>query len=192
MSELVEEVKRTPMRRRQKVMLVGLGLIILCSGFVLGSSVTFNYLKDRLRPPAPPIRAQVDWLVKEYDLNDQQRKKVTPILEEYHQALIKTWEQSTQIMATARDRLVDQMKKVLTTEQYESWFSDLKEREERRRRRMSPDFRRGDRGRSGRDRGRDWNRDRGDRPWRDSNRMPDMNEQRPSEEMRIQESNDMP
>ena len=194
MSELVEDVKRTPMKHRQKIMLVGLGLIILCSGFVLGASVTFNYLKDRLRPPAPPIRVQMDRWAEAYGWNNQQKEKIIPILEAYHQSLIKTWGKSADEMAVARDRLVEQMKGVLTPEQFERWYSDLKQHEERRRRRMPPEFRR-DRGRGGRDRGREWDRSRGERPpWRDFNRMPDANElsRRQEAGISVPESNDMP
>jgi hypothetical protein len=53
MSDLIESLKRTPMPFRQKVTFALLSLVILCSGFGLGVSLTFNHLKDRLRPRGP-------------------------------------------------------------------------------------------------------------------------------------------
>ena len=50
MSDIVEDVKRTPMQHRQKIYFVILGLVLLASGFGLGASSTFFYLKDRIRP----------------------------------------------------------------------------------------------------------------------------------------------
>ena len=159
MSDLLEEVKRTPIPFRKKLALVMLGLVILCSGFGIGASLTFNQLKDRLRPPTPMppfVMDHLERVTKEYSLTPEQKEKVKPILEAYHESFRLMFSDSMQKMAAARDGLVAAMKQVLTTEQYDKWFTDLQEQEKRHWQRRPFDRRgeRGDRGsRRGRERG---------------------------------------
>jgi len=155
MSDLIENVKRTPVPFRQKVTLAMLSLVMLCSGFGLGVSLTFNHLKDRLRPrgPAPFFMDHVERVAKQYDLTPEQKEQVKPILEKFHDSFRKMWTDSQKTMSTARDDLVVGMKQVLTAEQYDKWFKDMQELEKRRSRRGSFS-RRGER----RDRDRDPNR----------------------------------
>jgi Spy/CpxP family protein refolding chaperone len=157
MSDIFEEVKRTPIPFRKKATLVMLALVILCSGFGLGASLTFNQLKDRLRPPTPMppfVMDHLERVTKEYSLTPEQKEKVKPILETYHESFRQMFSDSMQKMAAARDGLVAAMKQVLTTEQYDKWFKDLQEREKRHWQRRPPD-RRGDRGDRGSRRGRE-------------------------------------
>lgn len=146
MSDLIEDVKRTPIPFRQKVTFVLLSLVILGSGFGLGVSLTFNHLKDRLRPrgPVPFVMDHLERVAKEYALTPAQKEQVKPILERFHESFRQMWTDSQKTMASARDELVVSMKQVLTTEQYEKWFKDLEELEKRRSRRGPPN-RRGDR-----------------------------------------------
>ena len=155
MSDLIESLKRTPIPLRQKLTFALLGLVILCSGFGLGVSLTFNHLKDRLRPrgPVPFVQSQLERVAKEYALTPEQKAQVKPILERFHDSFRQMWTDSQKTMSSARDDLVVSMKQVLTTEQYDKWFKDLEAMEKRRSRR-GPPSRRGDR----RDRDRDPNR----------------------------------
>ncbi len=146
MSDLINDVKRTPVPFRQKVTVALLSLVILCSGFGLGVSFTFNHLKDRLRPrgPVPFVQSHLERVAKEYALTSEQKAQVKPILEKFHESFRQMWTESQKTMSSARDDLVVSMKQVLTTEQYDRWFKDLQELEKRRSRR-GPPSRRGDR-----------------------------------------------
>ena len=171
MSDILDEVKRTPIPFKQKLTLGLLSLVILCSGMGIGASLTFNHLKDRLRPPGPTppsFMDRLDRVAKEYSLTPQQKEQVKPVLETYHESLKQMFTNSMQTMTTAKEALVAGMEEVLTPEQYEKWHKDLLDREKRHGRR--PSGRRGDRG-SWRDRSRG-----GPPPWeRDANRMADPN-----------------
>lgn len=153
MSDLIENVKRTPVPFRQKVTFAMLSLVMVCSGFGLGVSLTFNHLKDRLRPrgPVPFVMDHVERVAKEYHLTPEQKEQVKPILEKFHESFRQMWTDSQKTMSSARDDLVVGMKLVLTTEQYDNWFKNLQEQEKRRSRRGSFNRRgdRGDRGRGG-------------------------------------------
>ena len=168
MSDLIENVKRTPIPFRQKATLVLLSLVMIGSGFGLGVSLTFNHLKDRLRPPGPVpfVMDHLERIAKEYELTPEQKEQVKPILEKFHASFREMWTESQKTMSSARDSLVADMKQVLSTEQYNKWFKDLEEREKRRSRRGSFS-RRGDRR----------ERDRGGPPPRewDPNKKPDPN-----------------
>ncbi|MCP4453212.1 MAG: hypothetical protein GY809_17255, partial [Planctomycetes bacterium] len=157
MSDLIESLKRTPIPFRQKVTFALLSLVILCSGFGLGVSLTLNHLRahDRLRPrgPVPFVQSHLERVAKEYALTPDQKAQVKPILEGFHESFRQMWADSRKIMSSARDELVVSMKQALTTEQYDKWFKDLQAMEKRRSRR-GPSNRRGDR----RDRDRDPNR----------------------------------
>ena len=146
MSDLIEDVKITPVPFRQKVTFAMLGLVMLCSGFGLGVSLTFNHLKDRLRPrgPVPFVMDHLERVAKEYALTPEQKDQVKPILQRFHESFRQMWADSQKSMSSARDELVVSMKQVLTTEQYDKWFKDLEELEKRRSRR-GPSSRRGDR-----------------------------------------------
>jgi Spy/CpxP family protein refolding chaperone len=171
MSDLIESLKRTPMPFRQKVTFALLSLVILCSGFGLGVSLTFNHLKDRLRPrgPVPFVQSHLERVAKEYALTPEQKEQVKPILERFHDSFRQMWADSQKSMSSARDELVVGMKQVLTTEQYDKWFKDLQELEKKRSRR-GPSSRRGDR--------RDRDRNGSSLRDRDPNMKPDPN--RPS------------
>ncbi len=172
MSRIIDDVKRTPIPTRQKFTFVLLGLVILCSGFGLGVSLTFNHLKDRLRPkgPMPFVMDHLERVAKEYALTPEQKLQVKPIIEAFHDSFRDMWMNSQKTMSVARDQLFASMKQVLTPEQYEKWLKD-REEEEKKRSRRGPFSRRGDRG-GRRDRG-------GPPPWeRDPNKKPDPN--RPS------------
>ena len=166
MSDILEEVKRTPLHGRQKVSLVILGLVILISGFLLGSSTTFYYLKDQMPPRRfPPTRMEIiERLSEELGLTDQQRDKVKAIIEKADKAFQEMWGESAKKMEAARDQMVEEMKEVLTAEQYDKWLMSFTEREQDRKQRVPPRLR--DRGRDDRGgRGRPWDgRMRGPRP----------------------------
>jgi len=141
MSDIIEEVKRTPMKHRQKVNFVILGLIILASGFALGTSTTFFYLQDqgRIRPPRgpngpqPPIfRNSLDTWTTKYNFTDEQKERVSAALERQHKAFREMFESGREKMEAAKDMLVKDMTDILTPEQFSMWNEDFKERLKRR------------------------------------------------------------
>ena len=148
MSDIVEEVKRTPMQHRQRINFVILGLVLLASGFGLGTSSTFFYLKDRIRPKIPimppgpgdpngrrgPRPNPVDEWAAKYRFTDEQKELVKAALERQHQAFREMFESGQEKMEAAKNILVQDMNDILTAEQFKAWHEDFKERLKRRRR----------------------------------------------------------
>jgi len=142
MSEIIEEVKRTPMQHRQKINFVILGLVILASGFGLGASTTFFCLQDRIRPltdpngePRPPRpRNPLDTWAAKYNFTDEQKELVKAALERQHQAFREMFKAGKEKMEAAKNMLVQDMNEILTPEQFNPWHEDFKEGLKRRRR----------------------------------------------------------
>ena len=140
MSDIIEEVKRTPMKHRQKVSFVVLGLVILASGFGLGASTTFFYLQDqdRIRPPRDPNEPRllrfdpVEKWATQYKFTDEQKEQVRAALERQHKVFRELWETASQKMGEAKDVLLKDMNDILTPEQFEPWHEEFKERLKRR------------------------------------------------------------
>lgn len=173
MSDIIQDVKVTPIPGKQKLTLVLLNLVILCSGISIGASLTFMRLKDRLMPPnsTPPIMDHIERMTREYSLTPEQKEKVTPLFETYQENLKKMFSDSSQAMTNAKETFVAGMKKVLDPDQYEKWYNDLTEQEQRRQRRSSFNRRGMMGGRRGGGRG---ERSGPQRMW-DANRIPDPN-----------------
>jgi len=145
MSDIIEEVKRTPMQHRQKINFIILGLVLLASGFGLGASTTFFCLQDRIRPDIP-IRPPGDpngrrgpggfdpvekW-ASQYKFTDEQKELARAALERQHQAFRELFESGREKMEAAKDLLVQDMNDILTPEQFNPWHEDFKERLKRR------------------------------------------------------------
>jgi hypothetical protein len=178
MSDIIEKVKRTPMKHRQKINFVILGLVILASGFALGTSSTFFYLQgqDRIRPrpfisTGDPNERRgrgfdpVEKWAAQYKFTDEQKELVKAAMERQHQAFRELFESGRVKMDAAKDMLVKEMNDILTPEQFSSWDKDFKERLKRRGRgRGRPMHNKGDGPpREGRRKNRDRDRD-GDAP----------------------------
>lgn len=149
MSDIVEEVKRTPMQHRQRINFIILGLVLLASGFGLGTSSTFFYLKDRIRPkipimplgPGDPNERRgprffdpVERWAAQYNFTDEQKELAKAALERQHQAFREMFSDGQKKMEAAKDILVQDMNDILTAEQFKPWHEDFKERLKRRRR----------------------------------------------------------
>ena len=133
MSDNVEIVKKTqPLKRRQKLAMALLGAVILSSGFVLGASSTFFFLRERIRPSFPPGRF-LQSLTKDLQLSPDQQARVEVLLDELHKKFTIVREEVGTKMKGHYDEMVGGMKSILTEEQFATWDADLKSRMERRR-----------------------------------------------------------
>jgi hypothetical protein len=145
MSDIIEEVKRTPMKHSQKINFVILGLVILASGFALGTSSTFFYLQgqDRIRPrpfipPGDPNerdRRGFDPVKKwaaQYKFTDEQTELVKAAMERQHQEFRELFDSGQEKMEVAKNMLVEDMNDILTPEQFSAWDKDFKERLKKR------------------------------------------------------------
>jgi len=155
MSDIIEEVKRTPMKHRQKVNFVILGLVILASGFALGTSSTFSYLRsqDRIRPKVPIIQFgdpngrrpdkfdPVEKWAAQYKFTDEQRELAKAAMERQHKEFREMFVDGQKKMEAAKDLLVKDMNDILTPEQFSPWHEDFKERLKRRGRGRGRSFR---------------------------------------------------
>lgn len=135
MSDNVEIVKKTqPLKRRQKLAMALLGVVILSSGFVLGASVTFFVLRERIRPVPPPFPSEriLEGLTKDLQLNEDQQEQVKNLFDDLHEKFTIVREEVGKEMTGHRKGMDARMKTILTEEQFSKWES-YKARMERRR-----------------------------------------------------------
>ena len=142
MSDIIEEVKRTPMQHRQRINFVILGLVLLASGFGLGASTTFFCLQSQgrirqVRPPdderKPPVNPVEKWAAQ-YNFTDEQKDLAKAAWERQHEAFLEFFAVGREKMEAARNVLVQDMNDILTPEQFKPWHEEFKKHLERRRR----------------------------------------------------------
>ncbi len=153
MSDNVEIVKKTqPLKRRQKLAMALLGVVILSSGFVLGASVTFFVLRERIRPlPSPfPSGRILQGLTKDLELTDDQQALVKQLLDEQAAKLRDRRKAAGEKSKMHIEEYVASMKTILTEEQFAKWEPDFNSRMERMKERWNRSRERGRRGRGGR------------------------------------------
>jgi hypothetical protein len=134
MSDAVDDVKKTPLRPKQKWTMGLLGIIILASGFVLGASTTFFVLQDKVvtRPGPKPRPDRGKEFAEKYHLSPEQQEKVDALFESQHKLFKDMYEDSAAIMKTNREEMVAEMKTILTPEQFQRWEKEFLDRFKRR------------------------------------------------------------
>jgi hypothetical protein len=169
--------------RRQVLMQVLIGVVILISGMGIGTGGTILVLRDRIiwRFPQPPDRRPgppdiVKMWQTDYGLTDDQVSQARQVLATSMATTQTFWKELQQKEQAERQKFAESMKDILTPEQYQKWENDFVERMkqiERRRPGWHPGWRPGSPG--GRSGGRPGGRDgdhkdrgsfRGDRGFR--------------------------
>ena len=115
-----------PLRRHDKRNLSLLGMIILICGIIIGASITFLCFKDRIvwdrSRNASSIAGE---LQSKYDLTEQQAQQVQEIFTKRMEARQGLVEEMDQRMSAEREKLVIEMKEVLTPEQFSKWKEEF-------------------------------------------------------------------
>lgn len=114
--------------RRQRIMGLWFGLLILVFGVIIGAGGTFLHYKDRLIQNRgfggpDPKRILQDMQVK-LSLTEQQVKQIEELFHQRGQ----TW---GEFQKQEQKAMFDGMKSILTAEQYNAWLEEMKQRRER-------------------------------------------------------------
>ena len=133
-------LRHPPLDRRQLLLQVSVGVVILVSGVGIGAGSTILLLQDRIvwqPPPRPTDRRGergprppdfVTELRTKYSLSDEQVQKVRDLFAARFEAGRARWEQLRKIEADEREQLVTNMKGILTPEQFEPWHAEYQQR----------------------------------------------------------------
>ncbi len=167
---------RPPLSRRQLVLQVVVATVILASGIGIGTGGTILALKNRIipgmrvMPPNPRFGPEPNEIVTrwrgEYSLSDKQAQQAKDTLTKEFTAIAELRQKFFQAEQAERAKFAEAMKKILTSEQYTEWDSDIKKMVEHMQRARSFDGRRGGRGGPPRgDRGPGRPKDPNDRRW---------------------------
>lgn len=129
---------RPPLSRQQLLMQFVVAGVILISGIGIGAGGTVLALRDRIVwhiPSPPPDRDRqpgprpggdiVEMLRARYNLTDEQVQKVKELFAKRLEAGRTRWEQLRKIEADEREQLVQDMKGILTPEQFEPWRAEF-------------------------------------------------------------------
>jgi hypothetical protein len=128
--------RRPPFNHRQLLTQVVVAGVILVSGIGIGTGGTILVLKDRIvwdfpspppdRPPGPrPGGDIVERLKVQYSLTDEQVQQVKDVFAKRLEAARARWKQLSEIEQAEREKLVQDMKGILTPEQFEPWRADF-------------------------------------------------------------------
>lgn len=122
--------------RRQIIVQMLVGIMILASGVAIGAGGTILLLKDRIiwrtGPPAGrpnPSSIVEDWKAK-YDLTDEQVERLKGIFTQRFEARRLRVEAMMKDDQAERERFAKAVKEILSPQQYEKWEHDFKERAE--------------------------------------------------------------
>ena len=110
---------------------------IFLLGFIAGGLAVNLYRPGRansgdIRPPSGFHRGGgIEWVIKSLNLDDQQKQQVDQILSDTRQRLQEVHRASAPQLAEIRKQTQDQLKKVLTEDQWNRFQQAIKEHEER-------------------------------------------------------------
>jgi hypothetical protein len=123
--------KRLSHRRRQILLQVVVGMIILICGIVIGWGAAVLQLKDKMMMPPgprPPTREVVEDMEARYDLTPEQAKQVGAAFGKRRDTLQTLFEEFRRKSETEFQTLSAYIKKILTPGQYERWEQDFQRR----------------------------------------------------------------
>jgi hypothetical protein len=127
---------RRSFNRRQLLMQAVVAVVILVSGIGIGAGGTILALKDRIvwhlpsppsdRPPGPrPDFDIVKQLSVQYGLSDEQTQQVKDVFAKRLEATRARWKELNTAEQAEREELVQDMKGILTPDQFERWRADF-------------------------------------------------------------------
>jgi len=122
--------RRISHRRKQIILQIVVGVIILFCGVVIGSGAALLQLKDKvvIPGPRPPLDAVVRDIRGRYDLTPAQVEKVENVFGERRKTLQAMFEEFRQKSEAEFQKLSEGMKEILSPEQYERWENDFRSR----------------------------------------------------------------
>ena len=173
--------RRPPLSRRQLLMQVVVAVVILGSGVGIGTGGTILALKNRLMPrlrllpPGPPGQEPnviVERWKGKYTLSDKQAQQAKDTLARQFTATRELWQKFVQAEQAEREKFAGAMKKILNTEQFAQWNTDIQKMIEHMQRDRPFDGRRGGRGGPRSERGPGRSMDPNGRRWDGSPRPP--------------------
>ena len=128
---------RPPLSRQQLLMQFVVAGVILISGIGIGAGGTILALQDRIiwhiptplpdrdRPPGPRPGGDIVKMLKvQYNLSDEQEEKVKTLFAARLEATRARWKELNTAEQAERDKLIEDMKPILTPDQYEKWHAD--------------------------------------------------------------------
>ena len=127
---------RRPFNRRQLLMQAVVAVVILASGIGIGAGGTILVLKDRIVWHLPshfmdrsrglrPDGNIVEMLRTQYGLSDEQVEKVKTLFATRLEATRARWKELNTAEQAEREELVQDMKGILTPDQFEKWHADF-------------------------------------------------------------------
>ena len=141
---MVESMPNFPgyIGRRQRIMGLGFGLLILVFGVIIGAGGMFLLLKDRLikqtTPPIDRIQEMVREMHDKLNLTDQQEKQIHSLFEERFKAMGEIFKGLGEKQKQEWELTLSGMKSILTEEQFTTWKKDMEERRKRFERERGP------------------------------------------------------
>lgn len=119
--------------RRQRIMGLGLGLLILVFGVVIGSGATLLHFKDQLKrgrgwergPDPKPI---IQDMKEKLSLTEQQVKQIEELFRQQGQAWTEFNKKTSEFQKQQWEDMITGMKSILTTEQSAAWQKEMDER----------------------------------------------------------------
>jgi len=118
-----------PPRRSSTALLLAVGLAIVISGALIGAAATVLVLHGRIAPP-PMAGARTAEIITSdlrdrFGLTDAQAKTVQEIMAKRLEGIEKIRQEAQEKVRAQHDQLRDEMKKVLTPEQFNRWREQL-------------------------------------------------------------------
>jgi uncharacterized protein YneF (UPF0154 family) len=132
--ELNEHSWKSQPRRRQIILQIIVGVIIFISGIVVGSGGTVALLKNRViwihRHPRIEAAHIAKEIASQYGLKDEQTQRVEQIFNSRFQTRTTIRQEYEAKMETENQKLVAEMKEILSPEQFQRWNKDFEARHE--------------------------------------------------------------
>jgi hypothetical protein len=130
---------RRPFNRRQLLMQAVVAVVILASGIGIGAGGTILTLRDRIvwhipspspdrdRQPGPRPGGDIVKMLKvQYNLSDEQEEKVKTLFAARLEQARARWKELNTAEQAEREKLIEDMKPILTPEQFEKWSLDYR------------------------------------------------------------------
>jgi hypothetical protein len=114
-----------PPRGPRKLVMVLMGLVLLCSGMIIGAGSTVLILRHRLMPPPPPGKDMARIIAADlrdrYGLGQEEARRVQEVMAQRMEAIKGIHDDAQAKVRAEHEKLRDEMRQILTPAQYEHW-----------------------------------------------------------------------